>query len=387
MPDDARRVGQAPPWVIVALVGTAVALALALIIATRYGGGPPTAGPYVFATGLGGLMLLRRRMPRVVLVASALGMFAYYALDYPPIDVVPVVAALFSAAEAGLTLWSIGTALTVFAVSMVARALDGHEAIGFLVGYESVSNLALFAAAIALGFGVRAGRLRVAQHAEIVRLTEAQLAREAELRLQSERERISRELHDTVGHTLSVISLHAAAATEALGRDEAAAAEALDRIRTTSTRSLRDLRTMVRILRSASDEGGTRRVQSLSAIQELVDAAQGAGIDVATDISVDPSELSAPVDVAAYRVIQESVTNVLRHADATRARVTATIEAGRLRVRITANGRRPPGRASATGHGIAGMTERVRLLGGSLITRSGPGAGFTVEATIPARLP
>ncbi len=192
MPDDARRVGQAPPWVIDALVGTAVALALALIIATRYGGGPPTAGPYVFATGLGGLMLLRRRMPRVVLVASALGMFAYYALDYPPIDVVPVVAALFSAAEAGLTLWSIGTALTVFAVSMVARALDGHEAIGFLVGYESVSNLALFAAAIALGFGVRAGRLRVAQHAEIVRLTEAQLAREAELRLQSERERISR---------------------------------------------------------------------------------------------------------------------------------------------------------------------------------------------------
>lgn len=144
---------------------------------------------------------------------------------------------------------------------------------------------------------------------------------------------------------------------------------------------------MVRILRSASDEGGTRRVQSLSAIQELVDAAQGAGIDVATDISVDPSELSAPVDVAAYRVIQESVTSVLRHADATRARVTATIEAGRLRVRITDNGRRPPGRASATGHGIAGMTERVRLLGGSLITRSGPGAGSTVEATIPARLP
>lgn len=360
---DGRRAGFVPPWVLDALLGTAVTLALALIIATGTGGArPPDVVAYLFAVGFGALLLLRRRMPRTMLVLSVLGMFAYYTLGYPPIGVaVPVVAALFSAAEAGLTFWSIGTALVVFAVSMFFRVLDGKEAIGFLVGYESVSNLALFAAAIALGFSVRARRHRAAQQTEIARLTEAQLAREAELRMQSERERISRELHDTVGHTMSVISLQAAVAGEAIGHDDSAATQALDRIRTASTRSLRDLRSMVRILRSEADHDETRRIQSLSAIQELVEAAKGAGIEVAADISVEPTELSAPVDVAAYRVIQESITNVVRHAGATHAQVKAGVDHGLLHVSITDNGRGSAADESRTGHGIAGMTERVRL--------------------------
>ncbi|MGJ3509045.1 histidine kinase [Enemella sp. A6] len=381
--------GHAPPWVIDALLGTAVALTLALIIATSEGGvRPADAVAYLFAAAFGALMLLRRRMPRALLVLSVLGVFAYYALDYPPIGVaIPVLAALFSAAEAGFTWWSVSTALIVFAVSMFFRVLDGAETIGFLIGYETVSNTALFATAIALGVSVRSRRLRAAQQAEIVRLTEAQLSREAELRLQGERERISRELHDTVGHTMSVISLHAAAATEALGRDDDAAGEALDHIRKASTRSLRELRTMVRILRSSSESYEMRRVQSLSEIQQLVDTAKGTGIDVTADISVVPSELSAPVDTAAYRVIQESITNVLRHADATNAQVTAHIDDGRLHVCIADNGRRSATDETRVGHGIAGMTERVRLLGGSLTTHSVTGEGFTVEATIPARLP
>lgn len=205
--------------------------------------------------------------------------------------------------------------------------------------------------------------------------------------MQREREQISRDLHDTVGHTLSVISLQAAVAGEAIGHDDAAATQALDRIRTASARSLRDLRSMVRILRSGADRDETRSVQSLSAIRELIEAARGAGIEVDADISVEPAELSAPVDVAAYRVIQESITNVVRHADATHAQVRACVHHGQLHVGVTDNGRGGAADASRTGYGIAGMTERVSLLGGSLITRSAPDAGFVVEATIPARLP
>lgn len=378
------------PWVLDALLGTAVALALALIIATGSGGAKsPDAIAYLFAAGFGALMLLRRRMPRTVLVLTVLGIFAYYTLDYPPIGVaVPVLAALFSAAEAGLMLWSVGSALVVFAVSMFYRVYDGGEAIGFLLGYESVSNIALFAAAIALGYSVRARRLRAAQQTEIARLTEAQIAREAESRMQSERQRISRELHDTVGHTMSVISLQAGVGAEAVGHDDRTANDALERIRTASTRSLQELRSMVRILRSTSDPDETRSILSLSAVEELVDTAKGAGVEVTTDITATPSELSAPVDAAAYRVIQESITNVIRHAGATRAQVHVGIRDGRLHINVTDNGRGSTTDTGAKGgYGMAGMGERVRLLGGSLTTRSLPAAGFAVEATIPARLP
>lgn len=387
---DDRRTGHVAPWVLDALLGTAVALALALIVATGSGGAKsPDAIAYLFAAGIGALMLLRRRMPRTVLVLTVLGMFAYYTLDYPPIGVaVPVLAALFSAAEAGLMLWSVGSAFVVFAVSMFYRVYDGGEAIGFLLGYESVSNIALFAAAIALGYSVRARRLRATQQAEIARLTEAQIAREADSRMRSERERLSRELHDTLGHTMSVISLQAGVGAEAVGHDDRTASDALDRIRTASTRSLQELRSMVRILRSTSDRDETRSILSLSAVQELVDAAKGAGIEVTTDITATPSELSAPVDAAAYRVIQESITNVIRHADASRAQVHVGIHDGRLHISVTDNGRgSATGIGAKGGYGMAGMSERVRLLGGSLTTRSSAGAGFAVEATIPARLP
>lgn len=387
---DGSRAGHVAPWVIDALLGTAVALALALIIATGSGGAnPPNVIAYLFAVGFGALMLLRRRMPRTMLVLSVLGLFAYYTLDYPPIGVaVPVLAALFSAAEAGLLLWSTGAAFVVFAVSMFYRVYDGAEAIGFLLGYESVSNIALFAAAIALGYSVRARRLRAAQQAEIAQLTEEQLAREAELRMQSQRERISRELHDTVGHTMSVISLQAGVGAEAVGQDDRTVSDALDRIRTASTRSLQELRSMVRILRSTSDRDETRSIQSLSTVQELADTARGAGVEVTTDITAIPSDVSAPVDAAAYRVIQESITNVVRHAGATHAQVKVSVRDGRLHISVTDNGRGAATHDGATGgHGMVGMSERVRLLGGSLTTRSVAGAGFTVEATIPARLP
>lgn len=385
----ARHAGAVPRWVVDASLGTAVALSLALIVAAGEGGSrPPDVFAYLFATGFGALLLLRRGMPRGVLVLSVLGMFAYYTLDYPPIGVaVPVVAALFCVAEAGSVVWAAGAAVIVFVVSLFFRIRDGGEAIGFLLGYEAVSNIALFAAAIALGYSVRARRVRTAQQEEIARLITAQLAREAQLRLQSERERISRELHDTVGHTMSVICLQAGVGAEAVGHDDRAVSAAFDRIRTASTRSLRDLRSMVRLLRGSADGDQPRSIMSLSAVAELIDAAEGAGIEVTTEITATSTELSDPVDAAAYRVIQESITNVVRHSGATHARVRAALSDGHLQVSISDDGRGPSPGAITGGHGMAGMTERVRLLGGSLTTRSSADGGFTVEAVMPARLP
>lgn len=379
------------PWAVDTLLAAGVTAVLVTIIALSQvpTGASPNILAYLFAAGFGAVLLLRRSMPIPVLLLSVLGTFGYYILDLPPIGVaLPVIAALFSAAEVGLTRWSIGAGAVVFVVSLYFRIRDDAPPLGYLLGYDAVSNIALIAAGIALGYSLRTRRIRAAQQTEIARLTEAQIAREAESRLQGERQRISRELHDTIGHTMSVISLQAGVGAEAVGDDDRVVGDALETIRTASTRSLQDLRSMVRILRSTSDPAETRGVLSLSAVQELVNAAKGAGVEVTTDITAMPSELSAPVDAAAYRVIQESITNVIRHAGATRAQVQADIRDDRLHISVTDDGHGSATDSGAKGgHGMVGMSERVRLLGGSLTTRSLPGAGFTVEATIPARLP
>lgn len=356
-----------------ALLGTAVALGIALVIAAAQGGGrPPDLGAYLFAAGFGALMLLRRRAPRAVLVLTTLGLFAYYVFDYPPIGVaLPVVTALFSAADAGRTGWAIGTGVVTLVVSFYFRVAEG-ESLAVLIGYEAVSNIALIAAATALGYSFRSRR-------EIARLTAVQLEREAEWRVQRERERISRDLHDTVGHTMSVISLHAGVAAEAV-EPGSPAAEAVERIREASGQTLRDLRSTVRLLRTP---GAELEVLSLSAVGDLVDAIRGAGLEVSTRVDVAPGALSPQVDAAAYRIVQEALTNVVKHAHARRVEVSAELRDDVLQLRIRDDGTGATGDGDGRGHGLAGMAERVRLLGGTLRTRSQD--GFTVEARIPAR--
>jgi signal transduction histidine kinase len=369
-----------PPVVVDALLGTAVALAIALIIAAAYGGDrPPDLVAYLFAGGFGALMLLRRRTPRAVLVLTTLGLFAYYAFEYPPIGVaLPVVTALFSAADAGRTLWAVGTGAVVLVVSFYFRIQEGDaegDALGFLLGYEAVSNIALIAAATALGYSFRTRR-------EIIRLTAMQLE-QAEWRVQRERERISRDLHDTVGHTMSVISLHAGVAAEAVVGN-AVAAEAIERIRTASAQTLGDLRSMVRLLRTPDGRDGGLEVLSLAAVPDLLKTTRGLGLEVTSRIELPADELSPQVDAAAYRIVQEALTNVVKHARARHVEVSARVHEGVLHVSVADDGL--GGRQAGDpgdGHGLAGMAERVRLLGGTLRTRSRD--GFTVEAEIPAR--
>lgn len=260
--------------------------------------------------------------------------------------------AVFSASDAGRTLWAIGTGAVVLVVSFYFRMQEG-ETFGELIGYEAVSNIALIAAATALGYSFRTRR-------EITRLTVMQLEREAEWRVQRERERISRDLHDTVGHTMSVISLQAGVAAEAVEAG-GIAAQAIERIRAASSQTLQDLRSMVRLLRTPD---GPLEVLSLAAVPDLVDATRGVGLDVTTRIDVVVDELSPQVDAAAYRIVQEALTNVVKHAGAHRVEVSARLREGVLHVGVTDDGRGTTG--NGDGHGLAGMAERVRLLGGSL---------------------
>ena len=374
-----------------ALLALGVWLVLSCVIAIvqASAGEAPSALAHLFAAGFGAVLLARRRLPVTVLVLSALGTFAYYTLGLPTIGIaLPVAGATFSAAEQGRTRWAVGTGAVVLSVSLLFRLRDDPQPLGTILGTDAMTNLGLLAAAVALGVAVRAQREQAAQQEQIARLREERTRHQAELRLRAERERISRELHDTVGHSLSVISLHAGVAADALGAGEGRAADAVGEVRAQAGRSLQELRAMVRLLREETDGGGAGRlVGTLADLPVLLAPARAAGLTVHERIDVPVGVLSPAVDAAAHRIVQEAVTNVLRHAGARSLQVGARVQDGRLRLGIIDDGRGVAAQGRGEGGiGLQGMRERVRLLGGTLAVRTAPGEGFALRVELPARV-
>ncbi|WP_232327586.1 sensor histidine kinase [Herbidospora yilanensis] len=350
------------------------------MISSRQGGTKePDALAYLWAAGLGALMLARRQHPRAVLLVSAFGLIAYYVGGYPAVGVgIPLAAALFSAAEAGRLTSAIVTASAVLALSLVFRLLSGQSA-SYVLGYDLATHVASMAMAIALGDSVRSRRVQRRQQREMTVLLARQHEQESESRVREERLAIARELHDSIGHTVSVISLHAEVAREAAPSGHPALDTALQRIKEASSASMRELRTTVGLLRSA-ESAGPKSV-SLSDLTTVLDTARSAGFDVEERVEVESGTLPRTIDAAAYRIIQEAVTNVVRHAQASRVSVLVAVNGGRLRVTVADDGA-PPAKPRRGGHGIAGMTERATALGGSLRTRHGAD-GFVVDAHLP----
>lgn len=376
------REEQVPPWVLDLLLGVAVALVIAIVITADQGGRQdPDAIAYLFACAFGGLMLVRRRFPVAVLVVTSLLLSAYYILDYPAIGLaVPVAAALYSAAEFGHLAVAIGVALFLAVASTYFRILDG-EPIAYLL-YELVSAVALMAAAIALGDSTRSRRALRAEQEETARLIAQEHAHRAEQRVQAERVRMARDLHDVIGHSISVISLHADVAREAIGRDDDEAREALRHIRAATSATMRELRATVKLLRNPTGEQADRSITSLANLSTLVDSARSSGLAVDVHVDGELDGLPAVVDTAAYRIVQESLTNVIRHADATHVTVTIEVDERALRLQVIDNGRTSAGPVTP-GSGIAGMQERARLLGGTLTAQPRPSGGFEVNARLP----
>lgn len=378
----AEHTAQAPPWVLDLLLGVAVTLIIALVISADQGGRQPADGvAYLCAGTFGALMLLRRRFPVAVLVATMFLLFAYYTLQYPAIGLaVPVAAALYSAAERRHVPAAVVVSLILVVVSTYFRLHDGESAAA--LGYELSSTVALLAAAIALGDSSRARRDLRAEQAQIAQLVAQEQASRAAQRLQAERLRIARELHDVIGHSISVISLHADVAREALGRNDDDVRRALGHIRAASSETMQELRTTVKLLRSPADGPADFATGSLARLTKLVEHAQASSLQVDLRCSGVIEGLPEQVDAAAYRIIQEAVTNVVRHAAATAVAICITVDGQALRLTISDNGHTAPD-AVRPGTGIIGMRERARVLGGTLTAQPQPAGGFVVRATLP----
>ncbi|MEX5270695.1 sensor histidine kinase [Kocuria sabuli] len=386
---------QVDPRLVDAVLAAAMAVVVAVVAAADLEGtGRAGALCYLFAAGFGALLLARRHAPRLVLVLTVLGIFVYYMFQLPPIGIaLPAVAALFSAAEADRTRAAAAAGAVLVSVAAYFRVHEGLPT-SYLVSYDLLTDVALVAAAVALGVSVRSRRELRAHQERLRALAAAEEHREADRRLQAEKAGIARDLHDTIGHTMSVIAVHSNVAAEAVGRDDEAAARALEQIRSASSATLRELRSTVKLLRSPGADPAERSSIGLAGIPQLATAAEDAGVEVTARIDVDPQELDATIDAAAYRLVQESLTNVLRHSGARHAAVQARLRNGTLELRVTDDGRGAPRAASPHaapaagdgGRGLQGMAERVVLLGGTLTTGNREGGGFEVRATLPRRL-
>ncbi len=331
-------------------------------------------------------LIWRRRYPVATLAVSAAAVSAYGLLGYvngaalvaPPI-------ALYSLALAA----SVRQAVVAAVITLVA--LMGSTGIGNPFGPAGGGFYLIPAMVAAALFG----GIAVSNRRAFVASIQARADDEARRRVDEERLRIARELHDVVAHTMSTINVQASAAATVLTERPEAAAEALAAIRTASKNGLRELRAILNVLRQADDADPTAPAPGLAQLDALIAGATQAGLPTTLTARGDRAPLPAGVDLAAYRIIQESLTNAIRHAGPATATVSLTYLDGRLLIEVTDTGRGAapaearvgsaghPGSGSGSGHGLVGMAERAAVAGGTLHTGPAPGGGFAVTAALP----
>jgi signal transduction histidine kinase len=220
---------------------------------------------------------------------------------------------------------------------------------------------------------------QLAERAEVLELDSSEHAR---LAIAEERARIARELHDIVAHSVSVMVVQAGAERLALGTERPQTREALGAIERTGRHAMAEMRRLVGMLRTDDGEIALAPLPSLANLDALAEHVTRAGLPTAVEVTGTPAALPPGIDISAYRIVQEALTNALKHAGPARAQVRVGYGPAALEIEVDDDGRGgSPG--SATGHGLTGMRERVAVYGGELAAAGKPGGGFTVRARLP----
>jgi signal transduction histidine kinase len=217
---------------------------------------------------------------------------------------------------------------------------------------------------------------------------EEQARRQQELQLLTEeRLRIARELHDVVSHSIAMIGIRAGVAAHLLDREPEQAREALNAIKTASKEAMRDLRGILGVLGQAEDGESRLPAPGVDRLPELVESVRRAGVPVELDLEGELRPLPAATDLAVYRIVQEALTNVIRHAPGASARVCVRFSTEEVGLEVVDDGRAAAGaleRPHGSGRGLAGMQERASAAGGRVEAGPQPGTGFAVHAWLPA---
>ncbi|GAA0898854.1 sensor histidine kinase [Pseudonocardia zijingensis] len=316
-------------------------------------------------------LVFRRWNPPAVFAGVAAVLLVYLAAGYPfgPVPLASFVA-LGTAVGRGHRRAGYTIAAVTFA-GVVASYVLNHPGHAFPLGGASawLAWIAAFVAAVELW---RARRERREQ----ARAAAAEVERR---RGSEERLQIARDLHDVLGHHISLINVQAGVALYLMDDDPEQARSALTAIKQSSRDLLREMRSTLGVLRGVDEEPPQHPVAGLARLDELVDATRAAGLPVDVEIDGEPRELPPSVDTAAYRIIQEALTNARKHAGPARASVLLTYTEDGIRMRIDDDGAGPAG-GPGTGNGLPGMRERAEALGGTLTAGPRPGGGFRVDA-------
>ncbi|MCP3991452.1 MAG: sensor histidine kinase, partial [Actinomycetia bacterium] len=264
------------------------------------------------------------------------------------------------------------------AVVLVGIISDGED----LPLIALPSNIIMLAAAWILGDNLRTRRNYLHELEEKAVRTEAQREAEARQAVSEERTRIARELHDVVAHSVSVMVVQAGAARRVLDQDPAQAADALTAIEATGRESLTEMRRVLGVLRSDDELVELAPIPSLDDFDRLLRQCEEAGLPVELEVEGEARPLAPGLELSAYRVVQESLTNSLKHAGPTQARVKLEYSNDSLVVKVSDDGR---GAAAPTGkgQGLIGMRERVEAFDGDLTVGPKPGGGYSVTACFP----
>jgi signal transduction histidine kinase len=346
---------------VVAAVAAAMTLTIAVAQeedATR----EPDAFAYLLGAVVAALLLLRRRQPVLMMIGSAGLLMIYFGLGYPAFSAaVPLAAAAYFTALAGHVRAAAAVVGGILLIGAAWQTVGEGKSLFAVLGMQTLTEAALMAAVLMLAVTVRSRRA---------------WAEEVQGRVQrEERLRIAREVHDVMAHTIAAMNVQASVGADVIDDDPEQAKAALRTIRDHGRAAIAELKATVGVLRDAPAPG-------LAGLDALARTAGDAGLAVDVSVSGRPRPLRDAVDLAAYRIVQESLTNVIRHAGASRASVRVRYEVAAVVVEVEDDGR--GGGANGAGHGLAGMRERAAALGGELLAGPAPDGGFRVHAELPA---
>jgi signal transduction histidine kinase len=328
---------------------------------------------------VGGTALLARRRYPVGVLAIALITTLWAGAEHATMIWFALIVAFVSAVLARKRAAAIASLVIGYAVSVWRPWLIGRP------GHASVPFALELAAGLIFLLGVaELSRSRSQRSAAVERSRQEELRRRAS----EERMRIARDLHDVVAHNISVINVQANTALHLMDRQPERARSALTTINDVSKQALVELRSVLGVLRDVDENAPRAPAPGLARLGDLVDHAAAAGLDVRVEEDGRPAQLPVDVDLAAYRIVQEALTNSARHSGGANATVRLGYRGRALELEVSDDGTpRPSGRsptqASGSGNGIAGMAERAAALGGTLQAAPRPEGGFGVRAWLP----
>jgi signal transduction histidine kinase len=342
---------------------------------------PPTpAWAYALVAAQAVPLVVRRRWPFSASLACGIATIAYGLTPQPdpPVAYAGLVAVYSVAAHATRPRALAAGGIAAVAITLVLLVDAGADYEDALVAYL------LFSTAWLLGMSARNRRERAAELEERAAALERTRAAEARRAVVEERNRIAREMHDVVAHHVSVIVVQAEAGPVAVERDPARAVEAFDAISATGKLVLTEMRRLLGVLRT-DDAERLAPQPGADRVSDLVAGVRAAGLDVALTVTGEPHDLPPAVDLSVYRVLQEALTNALRHAGSATVRVRLDYGPDAVRLDVVDDGAGGgAGGAMGSGHGLLAMRERVGLVGGSVTAgpRAG-GGGWAVRASLP----